>query len=282
MEEAEYKDNEKVTKRAKRIEKLKLALVLFFLVLVLTSVLGLFEFLTGGSSWEILRACLFGVVISSLVILSLRYKWIGKAANAFFKKYIVFCLWVFATLVPVTFFLWLSRALIDIHLALQVFLLFLWSTLLGAALWLIATSRNRERLFRLLERVGALAPFVYWFNTFFISVIFFGTVSYLFAGPGRLEFTNLVGETLSRNNLSVDDLLGFFMWHFLDAIPFLKINATLNWKIQLTYQSGFVGLIVLLFKIVVIIPVITAFSGYYKYRQLKRDRTDKSDKVIGP
>ncbi len=261
-------------------KKRKLALALFIFMLGSTSAVGLLIFFTGGSSWKILGACLLTAVLASLGILSSQYKQVNRTLNAFITKYFLFCFWGFVTLAPGVLFLWFSRALVDkFPLVLQVFFLFLWGTLLVVALSLIATSRNRVRLFLWLERVGALAPFVYCFNTFFVSVIFFGTVSYLLAGPGRLEFTNLAGETLSRNDLSVDKFLDFFVWHFLDTIPVLKINDTLHWKKPLTYQSGSVGLIVLLFKIGVIIPVITAFGGYYKYRQLKGDRTDKSDIV---
>lgn len=251
-------------------KKRRKVLLLVIFVVGSISVAGLLTFFRGGSAGKILGTCVLTAVLVSLGTLSALYEQVSRAIAAFFGKYFLFCFWALVTLAPAGFFQWFSRTLVDkAHPVLQVLFLFLWGIFLVVALWLIATRRNRERLFRWLERVGMLAPFVYCFNLLLISVIFFGTVSYLLAGPEGLEFTNLAGETLNRNDLSVNKFLDFFMWHFFDAIPLLKINETLHLKEQLTYESPSVGLIVLLFKIGVIIPVIGAFGGYYKYRQLK-------------
>lgn len=56
------------------------------------------------------------------------------------------------------------------------------------------------------------------------------------------------------------------MWHFLEAVPLLKVNQTIRWAEPWTYDSAAVGWILLLFKLVVIVPVIGAFVGYWKRR----------------
>jgi len=66
----------------------------------------------------------------------------------------------------------------------------------------------------------------------------------------------------SSPEVTLASLSDFFLWHFLDAVPLLKITETLKWEVPLTYTSSTVGLIVLVFKAVVILPVISAFTWY--------------------
>jgi hypothetical protein len=51
-------------------------------------------------------------------------------------------------------------------------------------------------------------------------------------------------------------------WHFLDAVPLLKVNETPGWRPPLTCDSFPVGCMLLLFRAVVILPVIGAFTWY--------------------
>ncbi len=70
----------------------------------------------------------------------------------------------------------------------------------------------------------------------------------LFAAP----FDGAVPETR---------LLDFYVWHFLDLAPFIRINDLLLWERPLEHQSGWVGVIILLFQAAVVFPVIAALRA---------------------
>jgi hypothetical protein len=57
----------------------------------------------------------------------------------------------------------------------------------------------------------------------------------------------------------------FYFWHFLEAIPLLKVNQTLHYKAPLTYNGAAVGWLLLAFQLMVILPVIRAFAWYWKH-----------------
>ena len=59
-------------------------------------------------------------------------------------------------------------------------------------------------------------------------------------------------------------LMDFFVWHFLDAIPALKINDALQWKVPLEYHGWVLGLLLIGFKLAVIGPTIAAFVLFWK------------------
>lgn len=68
----------------------------------------------------------------------------------------------------------------------------------------------------------------------------------------------------------------FFLWHFLNAVPVLKITDTLLWDPPLTYDQPVVGWILLAFKISVISPVIAAFGWSWKRFRETQTRTGDS------
>jgi hypothetical protein len=76
----------------------------------------------------------------------------------------------------------------------------------------------------------------------------------------RTARTSMMGGT--ADEVTPGSISNFFRWHFLDAVPLLKVNETLGWRPPLTYDSFSVGCMLLLFKAVVILPVIGAFTWY--------------------
>jgi len=236
-----------------------------------TAFAALLIYLTGGSLTTILSVSGFTALLLGIAVLKSRYHKLDRAIKTFFGKYFLFSFWLLLSLAPLIFFRWLSDVTVATPRFVQVILFLLWAGLLTAVLMFISTERKREKLFRFLERVGVLAPYVYCLNAFVVAALFFATLTYLMAGRDLLTFTDMAGNPIAPAELSIGGLLDFFVWHFLDAVPLLKINTTLNWKIQVSYTSSAVGFIVLLFKIVVIIPVISAFRGYWKHRQVGGD-----------
>ncbi len=257
-------------------EKLRSMLPFASFLLTAGGLAALFTYLAGGSLRKVLGAAGFTVLILFIGLLKSRYRQIDRAIETFFSKYFRFTFWLIVTLAPVVFFNWLSRLALESAPVFQVILLLLWGGLLTGVLILISTARRREKLFQFLERVGALAPFVYCLNAFVIAALFFATLTFLLTDFGWLSFTNPDGGGIATSELSVDRFMEFFIWHFLDAVPLLKINQTLRWQMQLSYTSAAAGLMVLLFKITVIIPVISAFRAHWKHRQAAKKRVEQS------
>lgn len=229
-------------------------------MLVSALVLALFS---DASVANILGFCVFMAGIVLVGFLSARFPRIDRTVKTIFAVYFRFCGWLLVSLAPVTAFSWLSKLIFrGMSPWFQIVILVIWGVLLGVVLLFVSTGHYRAVLFQKLQRVGGLAPFVYCFNALAISLMFFGSATYLLAQNGWLKFSIPAGhEHLSGK------LLDLFLWHFLDAIPLLDVNKTLRWSAPLDYDSGGVGWILLLFKIVVIVPIIAAFSGYWKYRQ---------------
>lgn len=237
---------------------------------------ALLTYLLGSSLQTILGVGGLTVVLLVVGVLKSRYRKFDRAIETFFSKYFRFSFWLLVTLAPAVFFTWLSDFTLATAPILQLILFVLWAGLLITILMFMATERKRGKLFQFLERIGVLAPYVYSFNAFVIAAQFFATLTYLMAGLDLLTFTNLDGVRVEAAELAVGRLRDFYVWHFLDAIPLLKINQTLRWEIQLSYASSAVGFIVLLFKVAVILPVISAFRGYWKHRQAANERAEDS------
>lgn len=51
---------------------------------------------------------------------------------------------------------------------------------------------------------------------------------------------------------------GYYLWHFLDAIPALSVPETLNWRVPATLTGFDSGAMLLLYKLLVIVPVVGA------------------------
>jgi hypothetical protein len=115
----------------------------------------------------------------------------------------------------------------------------------------------RDRMLARFVRVSVALPAAYSFSVLMLASLFFSSVSFVLVQQGKLALA-----PGSSHDVTLASLSDFFLWHFLDAVPLLKITETLKWDVPLTYTSGTVGLIVLVFKVVVILPVIGAFTWY--------------------
>jgi len=162
---------------------------------------------------------------------------------------------------PIAFFRWLTEfSLKRLSSQYQPVIFVIWGLLLAAAVALIATERTREWLFDCFqEKIGRTTPFIYSLNLLMIALMFFSALTYILVERGVLKFCQTAGTTVSQSTIA-----DFYLWHFLDAVPLLKVNETFHWKEPLTYDSGGTAFVLLLFKLVVIGPVIAAFALYWK------------------
>jgi hypothetical protein len=194
-------------------------------------------------------------VILTLAALMVKFPRLEAVFDAIAARYFRFCFWMIVAFAPPTLAFAAARAIEGSSLLwLQISAFVLWGCLLGIAISALMTEARRARLFHSLRRVGAFAPLAYSFGVLMTAAALFGALT-----------TALV----ARGYIAVDGdprrAVDFYMWHFLDAIPVLKINETLLWNAPLTYHQSRVGLLLLIFKIAVIAPVIAAFAGYWAY-----------------
>ena len=208
---------------------------------------------------------ILGIVILS--VLSNRYIFIDVAVRRFVSGYFRFTGWMLISLGPLVVFNALSRyVLSNLLFRYQLMVFIVWAVLLAWAIVLIFTDKKREALFRRLQQLGSFTPLVYAFNLSMIAITFFSSVTYVLATRGAIAL-NVTGKTDVTHGAITD----FYLWHFLNAIPFLKVNETLRWREPLTYESGWIGLALLVFKLLVILPVIAAFAWYWKQVNSKSD-----------
>jgi uncharacterized membrane protein len=205
----------------------------------------------------------FAATIMAIGLLTARYPAVGRGVGSFVEAYLLFCLWMLAAVAPGALALILARTLTAAsHLWLQMTVFVAWAGLLFAAIWFIATESRRTRLFDALSPVGGLAPFVYAVNVLLLALPFFGALTLVLM---EKDVVTLTGST--------ERVFDFYTWHFLDAIPLLKVNETLHWDPPMTYEQARVGWLLLLFKVTVIVPVIGVFGGYWKYLQNAKSKT---------
>ncbi len=230
------------------------------LIICVAMVVLIVRFVLTATPAKLLGALGLIVVSIAVVLLGSKFPIVARTIATLFAAYFLFFGWFFITLVPMMVFLRLSLFVLEGRaVGLQITVFVAWGMLLSFALQQIATERRRERLFNRFKRIGFFAPVAYSLNLLIISVLLFSSVTYVLGEKGILEFT---GSPDSK--FSPDQVTALYLWHFLEAVPLLKVNDTLRWKEPLTYNSGWVGLALLIFKGAVIIPVIAAFAGYWK------------------
>ncbi len=225
---------------------------------------------------KITPADLVGYSVLTLGILVLgalsnRYEFVGITISKLFAAYFRFTVGMLISLGPLVLFTWLSRYVLSNHsLSYQLLVFVLWGLLLAWAVLVIFTERKREVFFARLQKLGSFTPIAYAFNLLMIAVTFFSSVTYMLLKQGAIAL-DATGKTEVTHGIISD----FYLWHFLNAVPFLEVNETLRWKEPLTYESGWVGFALLIFKLLVILPVIAAFASYWK------QVNNKSEKNLG-
>ena len=230
-------------------------LIIFLIIIVV-----LLASFVNAEPEKLLGYAVFIVVLAALGILSNRFPIVGRILEKGFASYLLFLGVMIITLGPLVLFNWLSQFILSrFTLGFQLVVFVVWGLLLALAVVFIATERNRERLFNRLQKIGHFAPVAYSINLLMIAVMFFSSVTYVLVARGVLKLNAASGSDVTQGAIA-----DFYFWHFLKAVPLLEVTETLNWKVPLTYESGWTGLVLLLFKLAVIVPVIAAFAWYWK------------------
>jgi hypothetical protein len=71
----------------------------------------------------------------------------------------------------------------------------------------------------------------------------------------------------NNKNQGLSELTDYYLWHFLQLIPQIKVTETIRWDVPFTYSDKGVGWILLLFKALMAYIVITRFYTWNKWRK---------------
>lgn len=168
---------------------------------------------------------------------------------------------------PLLAFTWLSRYVLSNHSFIYQLIVFtVWGVLLAWALMVIFTDKKRAIFFGKLQKLGSFTPIAHAFNLLMIAVTFFSSVTHVLLTQSVIALNAPKNAVVSHGAIT-----DFYLWHFLDAVPLLEVNKTLHWMEPLTYQSGWIGFALLVFKLLVILPVIAAFAWYWQQVNSKSD-----------
>jgi hypothetical protein len=245
-----------------------------------------FAILLGGSFMRYVMKDSLGDVLGFSILMSVslllvflgnRYPAFGPVITRMFGAYMLFLLWMVITLAPVTGLYLLSPIILNkLRMSFQIVVFVVWGLLLMLAVWLVATETNRERFLKPLRELSLFAPVAYAFNVLMIAILFFSSVTYVLVNHGVLKLNAPAGA--QGVQISPEVIRDFYSWHFLNAVPALKVNETLHWKEPLTYESGWVVVVLLLFQLTVIVPVIAAFAWREKSKpQPENSKEDTSN-----
>ncbi|MEP6820612.1 MAG: hypothetical protein ABJA18_13840 [bacterium] len=239
----------------------KIASLVFF-VLMISFLVRWFMTATWRDILGYLVVMAIVVLVVFLMIVSPRAERVIQGA---FNYNLLFVKWMFISLTPIYFF-YLVVAPLVIKAPrgwLRLVAIVGGGILLSAGSFAVITERNRERVLPWLQkRVGKFTPIVYSADLLVMAVSYFSAVTYVLVSSNHLNLTNPQQSTVSAASIPE-----FYVWHFFQAIPLIKINETLQWQAPLTYKGGAVGLMLLLFQLMVILPVIRAFVWYWKRQE---------------
>jgi len=132
---------------------------------------------------------------------------------------------------------------------------------LGVLMWMVSTGPRRSKFLGRLHAQGLVWPLAYSASLLYFSASSFTALLILMnQAHGGLAPT----PDSQLSTVSFSPLQDFFLWHFLDAIPVLRVPETLLFKAPYAYTKGSIGWIVLAFKVSVVAPVIAAFAVSFR------------------
>jgi hypothetical protein len=138
---------------------------------------------------------------------------------------------------------------------------------LGFALFWLFGEERRRRLFATLMRdglLGWLSPLIVASLIFVFALSVFSVVTFLLLDWNAV---NLTAPSCEQCPVELEELLSFYTWHFLQVVPLLMINESLQWNVPLVYSGALAGWLVLAFKAAVILPLIQAIRTYLQVRK---------------
>jgi hypothetical protein len=68
-----------------------------------------------------------------------------------------------------------------------------------------------------------------------------------------------------NDELSAGQVAAFYLWHFVQLLPFGDVPSTLEWHEPLAYQGVDVGRLVVAFQIVAAVTIIATMRAYWVF-----------------
>ncbi len=118
--------------------------------------------------------------------------------------------------------------------------------------WLISGDRGSQ-LFNVFYSLGVKWTFLFSIALLLFATVWFASLSSTLSDLGYVKFDPVVPK---GEFWRIQD---FYMWHFFNSIPGLKIPDTLLWAEPMKYTDRTSGGLLLAYKLLVIIPVIGSF-----------------------
>lgn len=146
--------------------------------------------------------------------------------------------------------------------ALHLIVVLIYMVVLVFGISLIATEKRRwDRIDKIREWFGPWGIIALPCLILIIAAAVFAFFTLILYENNVVALTSPSGEPITEGSL-----LNFYMWHFLELIPILKINDILQWSEPLQYSQARVGFLILLFQGLVVIPSIATVRFYWKHR----------------
>jgi hypothetical protein len=106
-----------------------------------------------------------------------------------------------------------------------------------------------------------LIPLMIIVGLVFLGVTCFGAFTSALVRNYSISFLPLSA------NPGLSELMDYYLWHFLQLIPQIKVTETIRWDVPFTYSDKGVGWILLLFKALMAYIVIARFYTWNKWRK---------------
>jgi hypothetical protein len=148
---------------------------------------------------------------------------------------------------------------------------------LGTAIGLVqVTPHHRDAMFRRLRVIGWLGPLVVVGCFLTCTVAFFSCIT-VYSSAHFAEISDLQALPIRR-------LASFYVWHFLELLPFGNIPKTLHWPEPLRYDSIQVGARVVVFQVITVSTIVATFRAYWKYVHTGEDVNEaiSKEKPLSP
>lgn len=212
-----------------------------------------------------LRWIAFVLLMVGIGLLSARFRRVREVVDAFFAGYWRLLGWMAAVIGPVLIARVLSDGVAASPFVIASVVLLIWLLLFCIALRPLLSERGREKLWASLSRFGRLAPFVYALVLAELAIVLFATIGFLLADREVIQFG--ADQSVAPIFAGPVGLLDFFAWHMIDSIPGLGITETLRWEEPIRYEDPWVGLLLLVFKVVAIAPVVAGFASFWRFHR---------------
>lgn len=106
-----------------------------------------------------------------------------------------------------------------------------------------------------------LVPLVIIIGLSMLGISCFAALTAVLNNAGKISFSpELTNESFSPLN-------DFYLWHFCDLIPQIKVPDTFHWNLTFQYTSSGVALLLIVFKSLMAYIVIARFYTWNKWRQ---------------